>query len=89
MTANRTLPMRARTFIAAVSVSGATMWTPAAALPGPGLARPAASLATSFDVPPPIETVSEVCFKTSSLMRDAVPARGSSRYRRSVPVMST
>ena len=43
----------------------------------------------SFDVPPPIETVSEVCFKTSSLMRDAVPARGSSRYKRSVPVMST
>src|SRR2546427_5763134 len=59
------------------SAPGATTYTPSAAAPGRGFARPAASLATSFDVPPPMDNESEVSASTASRIRRAVAASGS------------
>src|SRR2546428_41271 len=70
------------------SAPGATTCTPSAALPGRGLARPAASFATNFDVPPPIDRESDVSAITASRIRRAVAARGSPPYSRSVPERS-
>ena len=64
------------------------MWTPSAAPPGRGFARPAASFATNFDVPPPIDSESEVAAITVSRIRRAVAASGSRSYSSSVPERS-
>jgi len=66
------------------------MHTPSedAAAPGRGFARPAASFATSLEVPPPIETESDVASLTAARMRPAVAASGSPPYNFSVPVRS-
>jgi len=71
------------------SAPGATTCTPSAGVPARGFATPAASLATSFDVPPPIETTRVVSRATASRIRRAVAASGSPEYNCSVPVRST
>src|SRR5512138_1808513 len=65
-----------------------TTSTPVAPLPGLGLARSTASLATSFDVPPPMETDNDVAAITASRIRAAVAASGSLPYNASVPPRS-
>ena len=50
---------------------------PSPSTPARGLALPAASFATSLDVPPPIETDSLVASCTSLRIRRAVSANGS------------
>src|SRR5207302_5630161 len=68
---------RANWSMKSASAPGATTYTPSAAAPGRGFARPAASLATSFDVPPPMDNESEVSASTASRIRRAVAASGS------------
>lgn len=65
-----------------------TTCTPLPPLPGMGLATPAASLATTRDVPPPTDTVRPVARSIAWRRRRAVSASGSSWYSRSVPLMS-
>ena len=54
------------------SPPGTMMLTPFPPVPGFGFARSTASLAMSFEVPPPIETVNAVSVRTASRMRCAI-----------------